>query len=63
MIASTAALFGGVFVADALTGGAPAIDYWAYGSFLILSMLSLGVLGIGGDERVGAPKEAVTPAD
>jgi hypothetical protein len=46
MVASTAALFGGVFVADGLTGGAPAIDHWAYGSFLLLSMVSLGVLGI-----------------
>jgi hypothetical protein len=38
------ALFGGVFVADALTGGAPAIDHWAYGSFLVVSIAALIVL-------------------
>lgn len=44
MLAATMALFGGVFFADFLTGGAPSIDHWAYGSFLVLSLASLAVL-------------------
>lgn len=44
MVVASAALFGGVFVADALTGGAPAIDHWAYGSFLAISIAALAVL-------------------
>jgi hypothetical protein len=41
---AAAALFGGVFASDAITGGAPAIDHWAYGSFLVVSIVALGVL-------------------
>ncbi|HEX4337466.1 MAG TPA: hypothetical protein VH062_16240 [Polyangiaceae bacterium] len=37
-------LFGGVFFAEALTHGGPKIDFWAYGSFLVLSLAALGVL-------------------
>ena len=37
-------LFGGVFFSEALTGGGPAIDFWAYGSFLVISLISLAVL-------------------
>lgn len=44
MVVASAALFGGVFFADALTGGAPSIDHWAYGSFLVISIVSLAVL-------------------
>lgn len=41
MLASTLTLFGGVFVADALTGGAPSIDRWAYAFLLAISLISL----------------------
>lgn len=44
MLASTLILFGGVFVADAMTGGAPAIDRWAYAVLLIVSIISLLIL-------------------
>jgi hypothetical protein len=37
-------MFGGVFFANALTHGGPLIDFWAYGSFLVLSVLAVGVL-------------------
>lgn len=40
-------LFGGVFFSHALTHGGPLIDFWAYGSFLVLSMVSVGVLAAG----------------
>lgn len=38
-------LFGGVFVADAITLGAPPIDHWAYGSFLVVSVVALAARG------------------
>lgn len=44
MVVASVALFGGVFLADAITGGAPAIDHWAYGAFLIVSAIALAVL-------------------
>lgn len=43
-VVACAALFGGVFVSDAITGGSPAIDHWAYGSFLVISTIALAVL-------------------
>jgi len=42
---------------DLLTGGAPAIDHWAYGSFLVASLLSLAVLTFS-DSRAFAPAPA-----
>lgn len=44
ILVSTLILFGGVFIADALTGGAPTIDRWAYGILLAASLISLLVL-------------------
>ena len=44
MAAASLILFGGVFFANALTHGGPAIDFWAYGSFLALSAAALAVL-------------------
>ena len=44
LLVATLTLFGGVFVGGALTRGAPAIDYWAYGSFLLLSCGALAAL-------------------
>jgi hypothetical protein len=38
-------LFGGVFFSDAFTHGAPAVDHWAYGTFLVLSCLALLAIG------------------
>lgn len=46
MLIASLALFGGVFVAHALSGGGPAIDHWSYGSFLVVSIVSLLVLRI-----------------
>ena len=43
LVVATVGLFASVFVADAITSGAPAIDHWAYGSFLVVSTLALGV--------------------
>jgi hypothetical protein len=37
-------IFGGVFFSHALTRGGPVIDFWAYGSFFVLSLASLAVL-------------------
>jgi len=37
-------LFGGVFFSNALTHGGPVIDFWAYGSFLVLSIASVATL-------------------
>ena len=37
-------MFGGVFFSHALTHGGPVIDFWAYGSFFVLSLAALGVL-------------------
>lgn len=44
MLVACLSLFGGVFVAHALSGGGPAIDHWSYGSFLVVSIVSLVVL-------------------
>lgn len=44
MLVASLALFGGVFVAHALSGGGPAIDHWSYGSFLVISVAALAVL-------------------
>jgi hypothetical protein len=44
MVFACLSLFGGVFVAHALSGGGPAIDHWAYGTFLVVSMAALAVL-------------------
>lgn len=44
MLAGCLALFGGVFVAHAMSGGGPAIDHWSYGSFLVISMIALTIL-------------------
>jgi hypothetical protein len=44
MLVACLSLFGGVFVAHALSGGGPAIDHWSYGTFLVVSMLALTVL-------------------
>jgi hypothetical protein len=48
MVVATAALFGGVFLANALTAGGPSIDFWAYGTFLIVSTVALLVLAPAG---------------
>jgi hypothetical protein len=40
----TVVMFGGVFFAHALTHGGPVIDFWSYGSFLVVSAVALGVL-------------------
>jgi hypothetical protein len=37
-------LFGGVFFSHALTQGGPVIDFWAYGSFLALSVVAIATL-------------------
>jgi hypothetical protein len=37
-------LFGGVFFSHALTHGGPVIDFWAYGSFLALSIVAVTTL-------------------
>jgi hypothetical protein len=39
-------LFGGVFFSHALTHGGPVVDFWAYGSFLVLSVGCVGVLAL-----------------
>jgi hypothetical protein len=44
MAVATLALFGGVFFSDAITRGAPAIDHWAYGTFLVVSSIALAAL-------------------
>jgi hypothetical protein len=44
LLVATFVLFGGVFFADAVTRGAPAIDHWAYGSFFVLSCVALAML-------------------
>ena len=38
-------MFGGVFVSDAFTHGGPVIDFWSYGSFLVLSVVALAIVG------------------
>jgi hypothetical protein len=42
----TVVLFGGVFFSHALTHGGPVIDFWAYGSFFVLSAIALPVLAV-----------------
>ncbi|MGQ0579413.1 MAG: hypothetical protein ACT4PQ_10965 [Betaproteobacteria bacterium] len=44
MLVACLSLFGGVFVAHALSRGGPAIDHWSYGSFLVVSIAALTVL-------------------
>jgi hypothetical protein len=44
MLVACVSLFGGVFVAHALSRGGPAIDHWSYGSFLVISVAALAVL-------------------
>jgi hypothetical protein len=46
MAAASALLFGGVFFSDSLTHGGPAIDFWAYGSFLAVSVVALSTLAL-----------------
>jgi hypothetical protein len=55
MLVGCLALFGGVFVAHAMSGGGPAIDHWSYGSFLVISMVALAILA-----RVPARRPPVT---
>ena len=52
---ATVVMFGGVFFSHAITRGGPVIDFWAYGSFLVVSLLALAVLGAGAG-RAGAPR-------
>ena len=40
---ATVVMFGGVFFSNALTHGGPVIDFWAYGSFLVVSVIALAV--------------------
>jgi len=51
MLVACLSLFGGVFVAHALSGGGPAIDHWSYGSFLVISIAALAVLSRGRPPR------------
>ena len=44
MLVACLSLFGGVFVAHALSLGGPAIDHWSYGSFLVISIAALAAL-------------------
>jgi len=44
MLVACLSLFGGVFVAHALSLGGPAIDHWSYGSFLVVSIAALALL-------------------
>ena len=44
MLVACLALFGGVFVAYALSRGGPAIDHWSYESFLAISLAALRCL-------------------
>lgn len=46
MAVASALLFGGVFFSDSLTHGGPAIDFWAYGSFLGVSVVALSILAM-----------------
>jgi len=55
MLVGCLALFDGVFVAHAMSGGGPAIDHWSYGSFLVISMVALAILA-----RVPARRPPVT---
>lgn len=42
--AGSVVLFGGVFFSHALTLGGPVIDFWSYGTFLVVSVVAIGVL-------------------
>jgi hypothetical protein len=42
--AGSIVMFGGVFLSHAMTHGGPVIDFWAYGSFFVLSLAALAVL-------------------
>ena len=44
LLAGTIVMFGGVFLSDALTAGSPPIDNYAYGSFLVLSLIALAIV-------------------
>ena len=44
MLVACLSLFGGVFVAHALSRGGPSIDHWSYGSFLAISLAALALL-------------------
>ena len=44
MLVACLAMFGGMFVAHALSGGGPAVDHWSYGPFLVISIAALVVL-------------------
>lgn len=46
MAVASVVLFGGVFFSDSLTHGGPAIDFWAYGSFLGVSVVALSTLAL-----------------
>jgi len=37
-------LFGGVFFSHAVTRGGPVIDFWSYGSFLVVAAVALPVI-------------------
>jgi hypothetical protein len=39
-------MFGGVFFSHAITQGGPVVDFWAYGSFFVLSLVALGVVAV-----------------
>jgi hypothetical protein len=60
------ALFGGVFVADAATDGAPRVDRVSYGAFLALALPALAVLwraqgSGGGGENGSSPASSAAP--
>lgn len=44
VLGGTIVMFGGVFFSDAVTGGSPPIDNYAYGTFLVLSLVALALL-------------------
>jgi len=50
VLAASLLLFGGVFVSHWMTAGGPVIDFWAYGSFLVVSVGALLLL----DTKTGA---------
>src|SRR5260221_4925204 len=45
--AGSVTMFGGVFLSNAITHGGPLVDFWAYGSFLGLSLAALAILARG----------------
>lgn len=44
LTAGSIVMFGGVFFSHAVTRGGPVIDFWSYGSFLILSLAAIFAL-------------------